>query len=245
MPNCTSITNGATLAITAETLTADFCHTSLQATHTEFAAKTTINHLGASFTSGASTPNSGDQDKLWMKLDSDSRPLGWYYYDTCNSAWQSFSTTPVGTLNPYAGSSAPDGWLLCDGSDVAKATYARLNTLLGTTYGTATDATNDFRLPDMRGRVAVGADGSAGRMASNDAAGNTGGEELHTLTFDEMPDGKYVKNMSFNTVDNYSNYNYTASVPSFQNASHYDVGGATAMNNMQPYQVVANYIIKT
>lgn len=244
MPTCTTITNGATLAITAENLTADFCHTSLQLTHDEFASKTTINHLGAAFTVGT-TVSSGDQDKLWMKLDSDSRPLGWYYYDTCNSAWQSFSTTPVGTLNPYAGAAAPDGWLLCDGSDVAKLTYVRLNALLGTTYGAATDATLNFKLPDMRGRVAVAADGTAARMASNDAAGNTGGEELHTLTFDEMPDGKYVKNATFGTVDNYNHFNYTADVPSFQNASHYDVGGATAMNNMQPYQVVANYIIKT
>ena len=242
MPNCTSITNGATLAITAETLTADFCHTSLQATHTEFAAKTTINHLGASFTSGATTPNSGDQDKLWMKLDSDSRPLGWYYYDTCNSAWQSFSTTPVGTLNPYAGASAPDGWLLCDGSDVAKATYARLNTLLGTTYGTATDATNDFRLPDMRGRVAVGADGSAGRMASNDAAGESGGEELHTLTIAEMP--THTHGYTDNIYNNAGTSN-GGSAQGATNANTGATGGDTAHNNMQPYQVVANYIIKT
>lgn len=245
MPTCTSITNGATLAITAETLTSGFCHTSLQATHTEFAAKTTISHLGASFTSGVTAPNSSDQDKLWMKLDSDSRPLGWYYYDSCNSAWQSFSTTPVGTLNPYAGASAPDGWLLCDGSDVAKLTYVRLNALLGTTYGAATDATLNFKLPDMRGRVAVAADGTAARMASNDAAGESGGEELHTLTIAEMPDGKYVKNMTFSKTDNYNHTNYNPYSPNFGDTSHYDVGGATAMNNMQPYQVVANYIIKT
>jgi microcystin-dependent protein len=148
-------------------------------------------------------------------------------------------------LNPYAGASAPDGWLLCDGSDVAKLTYVRLNALLGTTYGAATDATLNFKLPDMRGRVAVAADGTAARMASNDAAGNSGGEELHTLTIAEMPDGKYVKNMTFSKTDNYNHMNYNPYSPNFGDTSHYDVGGATAMNNMQPYQVVANYIIKT
>ena len=247
MPTCTTITNGATLAITAETLTAGFCHTSLQATHTEFAAKTTINHLGSSFTSGITTPNSGDQDKLWMKLDSDSRPLGWYYYDSCNSAWQSFSTTPVGTLNPYAGASAPDGWLLCDDSDVAKLTYVRLNALLGTTYGAATDATLNFKLPDMRGRVAVAADGTAARMASNDAAGNTGGEELHTLTTAEMPAHIHSHGDGYNfladgggTATGGGSGSWGAST-----ADTTSVGGDTAHNNMQPYQVVANYIIKT
>jgi microcystin-dependent protein len=245
MPTCTTITNGATVAITAETLTADFCHTSLQLTHNEFAAKTTINHLGAAFTVGT-TVASGDQDKLWMKLDGDSRPLGWYYYDSCNSAWQSFSTTPVGTLNPYAGASAPDGWLLCDGSDVAKLTYVRLNALLGTTYGAATDATLNFKLPDMRGRIPVAADGSAGRMASNDAAGESGGEELHTLTIAEMPDGMYAKNISFQRTDNTNNNNHNPASPRFDTVSgDVNIGGATAMNNMQPYQVVANYIIKT
>lgn len=242
MPNCTSITNGATLAITAETLTADFCHTSLQATHLEFANKTTINHLGASFTSGASTPNSGDQDKLWMKLDSDSRPLGWYYYDTCNSAWQSFSTTPVGTLNPYAGASAPDGWLLCDGSDVAKLTYVRLHTILGTTYGAATDATLNFKLPDMRGRVAVGADGSAGRMASNDAAGESGGEELHALTEAELAAHTHT---GPSTDSGTWGQRYAAHGAGFGSTSTGSTGDGDAHNNMQPYQVVANYIIKT
>lgn len=245
MPTCTSITNGATLAITAETLTSGFCHTSLQATHAEFAAKTTISHLGASFTSSITNPSSSDQDKLWMKLDSDSRPLGWYYYDSCNSAWQSFSTTPVGTLNPYAGASAPEGWLLCDGSDVAKATYPRLNTLLGTTYGTATDATLNFKLPDMRGRVAVGADGSAGRMASNDAAGNTGGEELHTLTIAELAAHAH-------DVTSYKNGNESTTTSLFGGQAtgsgtitSETTGSGTAHNNMPPYQVVANYIIKT
>lgn len=243
MSNCTSITNGAALAITAETLTSGFCHTSLQATHDEFAAKTTINHLGASFTSGASTPSTSDQDKLWLKLDSDARPLGWFYYDSCTSAWVSFSTTPVGTLNPYAGTSAPDGWLLCDGSDVAQATYPRLYALLGTTYGTASDATNDFKLPDLRGRVAVGADGSAGRMASNDAAGNSGGEETHTLTVAEMPAHTHTMHGGSSGywgqrwMSNSGFGNHTDDTGS--------TGGGGAHNNMPPYQVVANYIIKT
>ena len=245
MPTCTTITNGATLAITAENLTADFCHTSLQLTHDEFAAKTTISHLGASFTSGATTPSSSDQDKLWMKLDDDSRPLGWYYYDSCNSAWQSFSTTPVGTLNPYAGAAAPDGWLLCDGSDVAKLTYVRLNALLGTTSGAATDATLNFKLPDMRGRIPVAADGSAGRMASNDAAGESGGEELHTLTVAEMP--AHVHNI-YNTIT-WTGGNWISGTSGSSNGTNThdtdSTGDDTPHNNMQPYQVVANYIIKT
>jgi len=68
---------------------------------------------------------------------------------------------PVGTLLPYAGAVVPEGWLLCDGTSLLRATYPELFAAVGTSWG-ATDATH-FNLPDMRGRSAFGADNMAGQ----------------------------------------------------------------------------------
>lgn len=63
--------------------------------------------------------------------------------------------TPVGTVFPFAGSSAPSTWLICDGSAVSRSTYADLFAVIGTTYGTG-DGSTTFNLPDCRGRMVVG-----------------------------------------------------------------------------------------
>lgn len=62
--------------------------------------------------------------------------------------------TPAGAVLPFAGSSAPTGYLMCNGASVLRATYADLFTAIGTTYGSV-DGTH-FTLPDLRGRVPVG-----------------------------------------------------------------------------------------
>lgn len=66
---------------------------------------------------------------------------------------------PPGAVIPYAGSSAPDGWLLCDGRTVSRTTYAALFAVIGATYG-AGDGNTTFALPDLQGRVAAGTSSS-------------------------------------------------------------------------------------
>jgi microcystin-dependent protein len=63
---------------------------------------------------------------------------------------------------PYAGSSAPTGWLLADGSAVSRTTFTALFTAIGTTYG-AGDGSTSFNLPDLRSKFPVGA-GTAGSI---------------------------------------------------------------------------------
>jgi len=63
-----------------------------------------------------------------------------------NSQW----VLPAGMVAPYAGSSAPTGWLLCDGSPVSRSTYAALFAAIGTTYGSG-DGSTTFNVPDTRG----------------------------------------------------------------------------------------------
>ena len=70
-----------------------------------------------------------------------------------------------GMLMPYAGSSAPTGWLLCYGQAISRSTYADLFSAIGTTYGVGDNSTT-FNVPDFRGRSAFGKDNMGGTAAS-------------------------------------------------------------------------------
>lgn len=86
---------------------------------------------------------------------------------------------PSGVIMAYSSTTAPTGWLYCDGSAVSRTTYADLFATIGTTYGSGNGFTT-FHLPDFRGRFLRGADNAAGidpnaatRTAMN-SGGNTG-----------------------------------------------------------------------
>jgi hypothetical protein len=61
---------------------------------------------------------------------------------------------PTGTVLPFAGSTAPEGWLLCNGSSQSTTTYAKLFAVIGYTYG---GTGGSFSLPDMQGVFPRGA----------------------------------------------------------------------------------------
>lgn len=65
---------------------------------------------------------------------------------------------PIGTILPYAGATAPYGYLLCDGSEQEISKYRDLYNIIGTTYGTPFRGQSGltFVLPDMRGRFPLG-----------------------------------------------------------------------------------------
>ena len=109
------------------------------------------------------------------------------------------SPTPVGSLQAYAGASAPNGWLLCDGTAVSRTLYAELFSVLSTTYG-AGDASTTFNVPDMRGRMPMGAGTGKGLNATGATGtapsgtdqtartrGAWSGEETHLIAAGEMP----------------------------------------------------------
>ena len=74
------------------------------------------------------------------------------------------TASPTGSVIAFAGSSAPTGWLLCDGSEVSKTTYADLFAVIGTTYdatgGRTAPSTGNFCLPDLRQCMIMGAGGN-------------------------------------------------------------------------------------
>lgn len=174
---------------------------------------------------------------------------------------------PTGSVMEFAGSSAPSGWLFCDGSAVSRITYSALFGILNTTYG-AGDGSSTFNLPDLRGRVVVGAGAGPGLTSRTLAA--TGGEETHLLTTGELPahnhpgstaaDHTHPQNVSANPGTGgpgiRADYNADATGLSVYpqgigtggsgaiGVTVASQGGGTAHNTMPPF-LVLNRIIKT
>ena len=91
---------------------------------------------------------------------------------------------PIGAIFPYAGGTTPDGYLLCDGSEVERSKYGDLYDIIGVTFNGSAPllGAGTFRLPDLRGRFALGKDNmdNAGTVPTPagpyvDAGGGTAG----------------------------------------------------------------------
>jgi microcystin-dependent protein len=80
---------------------------------------------------------------------------------------------PSGVVFPFAGDTAPFGYLICDGRAISRAEYPQLFATLGTSHGSG-DGSTTFNLPDyrgnfLRGRVGVNTVTGSGTSASNQA----------------------------------------------------------------------------
>ena len=80
---------------------------------------------------------------------------------------------PIGGVFPFAGTTAPTGYLLCDGSAISRTTYSDLFTEIGTTYG-AGDGSTTFNVPDTRGIFIQGAGSQT--ISSKSFSGTLGGK---------------------------------------------------------------------
>lgn len=190
--------------------------------------------------------------------------------DVTNSN-QSLSGVPVGTILSFAGTTAPEGFLICDGSIVSSSVYSGLFSVIGNIYGEGDgsytlewfDSNNDeimnpeemvnvsstFNLPNLNGRTIIGFDISGNTVTNADSLGNYGGEELHTLTIEEMPSHSHQINgwrsnsQSYGSQGGYQFSNSTGNYTENFNGQTQNSGGDQPHNNMQPY-LVMNYIIK-
>jgi microcystin-dependent protein len=160
---------------------------------------------------------------------------------------------PPGAVQEFAGSTAPYGFLLCDGSLVSRTTYATLFAVLGVVFG-AGDGSTTFALPNHAGRVAAGK--GTGTFAT---LGATGGAETVTLTAAEMPSHTHTQNAHSHDLrrGEYGNARreeialssggsaQTSGAGIFSaTATNQNTGGGGAHNNLQPF-IVLNFIIKT
>lgn len=148
---------------------------------------------------------------------------------------------PAGIIAPYGGTVVPSGWLFCDGAAISRSLYAPLFAVIGTGYG-AGDGETSFNLPDLRGRSPLGI--GQGDGLTERSLGETGGEEMHTLTQQELARHRHNLNQFGETATS----NCTSAA-----TRHSDVGlirqttfsgGDEPHNNMPPY-LVTHFIIKT
>jgi microcystin-dependent protein len=103
---------------------------------------------------------------------------------------------PCGMMVNFSGDNAPNGWLICDGSEISKTTYSSLFSIIGTKYGSASNI-NNFKLPDLRDRIPVGKTGSSN-------LGNTGGNSSITLTTGQMPSHNHTGTSDSNGAHNHT-----------------------------------------
>src|SRR3990167_7552543 len=117
-----------------------------------------------------------------MLPDSDSRKPTYGYDSSGRLRDVSGLVAPAGIISLYAGSTAPDGWLICDGDSVSRSEFRRLFAAIGITYGSGDGATT-FNLPDMRGRAPIGA--GTGTGLSDFTIGTSTGAE--TISSAQLP----------------------------------------------------------
>src|SRR6185312_8280824 len=101
-----------------------------------------------------------------------------------DQTWQAISSFSPGFIVMYGATSAPTGWLLCDGSAVSRTTYSALFAIIGTTYGSG-DGSTTFNVPDLRQRFPLGkaASGTGASLgATGGAIDNTHTSAAHTHT---------------------------------------------------------------
>jgi len=151
-----------------------------------------------------------------------------------------FNIIPPGCLMMYASTTAPSGWLSCDGSAVLRATYSALFAIIGTTYGSGNGSTT-FNLPDMRGRTPIGTGTGTGLTGRN--LGQTGGAETHTLTTSQMP--SHTHSATTNTAGNHFHtindpgHSHVFQKPQSQNLGFGQQGNVT--DGMQSYNTSTSF----
>lgn len=150
----------------------------------------------------------------------------------------------AGAIMPYPGTTAPTGFLLCDGSLYNVLAHPELADIIGTTFSQVGDPANSFRVPDLRGRTVIGTGTGTGLTARVLAA--AGGGETHVLTTAEIP--AHAHNYGIRGADGAATDNRVArssdSATRVGTSTGDSAGGGGAHNNMQPFTVLT-YIIAT
>ncbi len=154
----------------------------------------------------------------------------------------------------------PRNHKLCDGELLNISDYPDLFDIIGNTYGG--DGNHNFRLPDLRGRVALGSGTRDG--LSYYRKGDTGGSAFIELSKDDMPSHTHTARLmgstetgntndpvdnSFASVEKKNAKRYSTSEPDIElhHESVYtkDTGNEQAKIDNRMQSLVLHFIIKT
>lgn len=197
----------------------------------------------------SSTGNTPQADIFYVVFDTDSMTIYAYNGTTLvgiSGGGAGGESLPVGSIIAFAGSNAPEGYLMCDGSNVSRTTYGELFNVTGTIYGQG-DGSTTFGLPNIKGRVLVGLDTT---QTEFNTLGKTGGSkylQAHKHAFRVIKDNEANSGGGLPKANNSqgNNQGWSAWQTDNDNLPVGDVLGVTTGNagNLQPY-IVVNYIIK-
>ena len=142
----------------------------------------------------------------------------------------------AGIINIYAGETAPNGWLVCDGSEISRTEYSDLFEIIGELYGTGDNSTT-FNLPNLKGKVVVGVSSTETEF---DTLAETGGAKTVTLDTTMIPNHKHEVQLGI--TEGGQTGRYAAFVEGARlayntqdNKGTTATGGGLAHNNLQPF----------
>lgn len=158
---------------------------------------------------------------------------------------QNLTAADIGACQPgsilvWSTSTAPTGWLLCNGLSVSRTTYSALYNKITTKYGSGNGSTT-FTLPNLKGRVPVGVGSSPFT-----SLGNNGGSTSVTLTVSQIPQHNHGQVVTAGENGTSTRIDYAGDGAGniyTQGAKSENTGGGSSHTNLQPYLTV-NYIIK-
>lgn len=158
-------------------------------------------------------------------------------------------TKLVGEIKWYAGTTVPEGYLLCDGSMVSCDTYWRLFNVIGLTWMQDGDVGGSelFRLPDLIGRVAWGgtASGAYKKAGLPNITGNFSSQ--YTITRDSGVDSSGAITSPYSTTEGKYGSSTAATEWGYGftfNASKSNAIYNSSVNTVQPPAAVLMPIIK-
>ena len=149
---------------------------------------------------------------------------------------------PIGSILPFGGTTAPNGFFLCEGQALSRTDYKELFGVIGTSFGVG-DGSTTFNLPDLRGEFLRGAgtnshsgEGNGGTVGQHQAAtsiGTTYSTNTGGINF-------YAPNYDYSNADTFG--------PSSQGVINlngaYVAGTTNASIKARPTNTSVNYIIK-
>ena len=205
---------------------------------------TAIEENGPSTDAGAVAP---DNATVWQKVMINSD-----ISDTYATKASLIARLPAGVIIPFAGTSVPSGYLLCNGALVSRTDYADLFAAVGTLYG-AGDGSTTFALPDLRDRVLQGsssthAAGSYIAAGLPDIFGHYGGSYISSAyTGANLPkaiSGCFSADIHDGLgITTYANEDQQISGDMYLRAQRYNaLYGASS--TVQPLAAVAQYLIR-
>lgn len=159
-----------------------------------------------------------------------------------------YDPCPSGAMMTFGGTTAPPGYLLCDGSAVSRTTYDHLFAAIGTAYGVGNGSTT-FNIPDFRQRFPLG----KATSGTGSTLGGTGGiiDHTHDITHTHSVDppnttsgapSATISNISLLGIGSAGSGTHTHDI----NISAFTSGSASASTSgaSNPPYLTVNYIIK-